>query len=249
MQHHSKQTKNTRTTPPITRQSSKTRTLTQTTIQECKMTPPPLVRTSTPTQASTSEASNSQFLYEDSTPINNQEQLITLIPYSQKNQTMAAEPSKSETQLLDNAMDVDPLSDSVTHINLSGILNKSIQLQPEAQIETPVDERLALTQTTNFIEVRGKRLRAALTIIAKASHHKAFMETCPHEKFTTQKHVPLGPTTHLPHQSRCGKAVEGHPPPSLTQSYNHIGTALCECDQRGTGDPRENKARDDRISH
>ena len=91
---------------------------------------------------------------------------------------MAAEPSKSETQLLDNAMDVDPLSDSVTHINLSGILNKSIQLQPEAQIETPVDERLALTQPTNFIEVRGKRLRAALTIIAKASHHKAFMETC-----------------------------------------------------------------------
>ena len=151
MQRHSKQTKNTCTTPPITRQSSITQTLTQTTIQGRKKTPPPLVRTSTPTQASTSEASNSQFLYEDSTPINNQEQLITLIPYSQKNQTMAAEPSKSETQLLDNAMDVDPLSDSVTHINLSGILNKSIQLQPEAQIETPVDERLALTQTTNFI--------------------------------------------------------------------------------------------------
>ena len=178
MQRHSKQTKNTRTTPPITRQSSKTRTLTQTTTQGRKKTPPPLVRTSTPTQASTSEASNSQFLYEDSTPTNNQEQLITSIPYSQKNQTMAAEPSKSETQLLDNAMHVDPLSDSVTHINLSGILNKSIHLQPEALIETPVDERLTLTQTTNFIEVRGKRLRAALTVIAKASHHKAFMETC-----------------------------------------------------------------------
>ena len=58
------------------------------------------------------------------------------------------------------------------HINLiSGILNKSIQLQPEAQTETPVDERLTLTQAT---KVRGKRLRAALTIIAKASHHKAF---------------------------------------------------------------------------
>ena len=87
---------------------------------------------------------------------------------------MAAEPSKSETNLLDNIMEVDPLSDSVTHINLYGILNKSIQ--PEGQKETPVDE--GLTQTTNFIEVRGKRLRAALTIIAKASHHKAFMETC-----------------------------------------------------------------------
>ena len=42
--------------------------------------------------------------------------------------------------------------------------------------DSPVDE--GLTQTTNFIETRGKRLKAALTIIAKASHHKAFMETC-----------------------------------------------------------------------
>ena len=60
---------------------------------------------------------------------------------------MATEPSKSEAQLLDNAMDVDPLSDSVTHINLAGILNKFIQLQPEAQTETPVDDRH--THTSN----------------------------------------------------------------------------------------------------
>lgn len=175
MQSHSKQTKNTRTTPPITRQSSKTRTLTQTTIQGRKKTPPPLIRTSTPTEASTSEASNSQFLYENPTQPNNQKQkLITLISYSQKDQTMATAPSESETNLLDNVMDVDPLSDSVTHINLSGILNKSVQ--PEGQKETSVDDRL--TQTANFIDIRGKRLKAALTIIAKASHHKAFMETC-----------------------------------------------------------------------
>ena len=87
---------------------------------------------------------------------------------------MATVPSELETNLLDNVMDVDPLSDSVTHINLSGILKKSIQ--PEGQKETPVDDRL--TQMANFIDVRGKRLKAELTIIAKASHHKAFMETC-----------------------------------------------------------------------
>ena len=69
-------------------------------------------------------------------------------------------------------MDVDPLNDSVTHINLSAILNKSIQ--PEGQKETPVDE----TDTNGSFYWRGKRLKAALTIIAKASHHKAFMETC-----------------------------------------------------------------------
>ena len=90
---------------------------------------------------------------------------------------MATVPSELETNLLNNVMDVDPLSDSVTHINLSGILNKSIQ--PEGQKETPVDDRLTqTTQTANFIDVRGKRLKAELTIIAKASHHKAFMETC-----------------------------------------------------------------------
>ena len=63
---------------------------------------------------------------------------------------------------------------SVTQINLSGILNKSIRTEP--QEDSPVDE--GPTQTTTFIDTRGKRLKAALTIIAKASHHKTFMETC-----------------------------------------------------------------------
>ena len=87
---------------------------------------------------------------------------------------MARELSESETNLLDINMEVDPSSDSFIQINLSGILNKTIQ--SEGQYETPIDERL--TQTTHSIEGRTKRLKAALTIIVKASHHKAFMETC-----------------------------------------------------------------------
>ena len=59
-------------------------------------------------------------------------------------------------------------------INLSGILNKTIQ--SETQRESPVDE--GLIQLTTFIKTRGKWLKAALTIIAKASHQKVFMETC-----------------------------------------------------------------------
>ena len=48
------------------------------------------------------------------------------------------EPSKSETSLLENEnMKVDPLSDSVTQINLSGILHK---IQPAWQGEATVDE-------------------------------------------------------------------------------------------------------------
>ena len=67
---------------------------------------------------------------------------------------MASEPSTSEKNLLDNDvnMDVEPLSDSITQINLSGILNKTIQ--SETQRESPVDE--GLIQLTTFIETRGK---------------------------------------------------------------------------------------------
>ena len=49
-------------------------------------------------------------------------------------------------------------------------------IRPSNQTDTPVDK--GPTQTTNFIETRDKRLKAALTILTKASHHKAFMETC-----------------------------------------------------------------------
>ena len=171
MQSHSKQ-KTTRTTPPITRQSSKTKHLTQTVLHKQKKTPP-IQRTSTPTRTLPVPES-SDFLYED-TSTNGSQPLITLSTPQESSQRMASQPSRSETNLLDdNNMEVDPLSDSVTQINLSGILNKT--LQPEPQKDSPVDE--GPTQTITFIETRGKRLKAALTIIAKASHHKTFMETC-----------------------------------------------------------------------
>ena len=70
--------------------------------------------------------------------------------------------------------EVDPLSDSVTQINLSRVLNKTIQ--PEPQKDGPAND--SPTQIISFIETKGKHLKAALTIIAKASHHKLFMETC-----------------------------------------------------------------------
>ena len=168
MQSHSRY-RTTRTSPPITRQLSKSKSLTQTTLQKRKKTPPPIVRTSTPTET-ISTPENTDFLYEDSSQVDRNQYPIVL-----QTPTMTSQPSRSETNLLDgDNMEVDPLSDSVTQINLSGILNKTIQ--PEPHGDSPVDE--GLTQTTNFIETRGKRLKAALTIIAKASHHKAFMETC-----------------------------------------------------------------------
>ena len=73
------------------------------------------------------------------------------------------------------------LSDSVTAINLSGILNKIIQ-DLQAQPNTAPTLTAILTrwekESQLFIEAKGKRLKSALIIIAKASHHKAFMEAC-----------------------------------------------------------------------
>ena len=116
---------------------------------------------------------SSDFLYKSSSTTNIQQPIIVSTP-SQQSQKMATQPSRSETDLLDINMEVDPLSDSVTQINLSRILNKTIQ--PESQRDSPVDNSPA--QTTTFIETKGKRLKAALTIIAKASYHKTFMKTC-----------------------------------------------------------------------
>ena len=61
------------------------------------------------------------------------------------------------------------------------------------------------------------------------------------QRYATQKHVTLGPTTHISHKSRRREAVEGCLASSLTQPYNHTDTTLYKGYQRGTGDPRENK--------
>ena len=160
-----------RTSSPLTRQLSITKNLSQNRTH--KHTPPLLVRTSTPNESSPG-TSDSQFLYEnpsqsqtDPNPI-----YITLCtPLSQQTQGMLEpQPTTSETNLLEEGMETETLSDSVTQINLSGILNQTIQTN-----KTPSEQ---LRTEPSFIEARCKRLKAALIIIAKASHHKAFMETC-----------------------------------------------------------------------
>lgn len=90
------------------------------------------------------------------------------------------QPTRSETDILDDnnvETETDPKSASITQINLSGILNRTIcetSSNPSQDTSTPTGQSMQLS----FNESKGKRLKAALTITAKASHHKAFMETC-----------------------------------------------------------------------
>ena len=120
-----------RTSPPLTRQLYKTKNLIQNRTQ--KRTPPPLIRTSTPTESSPG-TSDSQLLYKDpsqSQPNPNPIFMTLCTPQSQQTQGMSEpQPTTSETNLLEEGMETEILSDSVTHINLSGILNQTIQANP-----------------------------------------------------------------------------------------------------------------------
>ena len=109
--------------------------------------------------------------------------------YSQPNQEMASEPSRSETNL------TYLIVITIWKWNLQCHPYKPIRyLQPDIQRDTPVDE--GMTQSTTFIETRGKRLKAALTIIVKASHYKAFMETCLMRN-SPPRNVTVNPSPHL----------------------------------------------------
>lgn len=83
-------------------------------------------------------------------------------------------------------MDTGELSESVCTLNLSGILNKTIDgtskmlklLEEKDQSSTSLTEPKTTNQT--FLEEKSKKLKASLIILGKASHHKTFMETCLH---------------------------------------------------------------------
>ena len=62
---------------------------------------------------------------------------------------------------------------------------------------------LAGTNSTNktFLEEKAKKLKASLTILAKASHHKSFMETCLNAK-TPPRSMCLWVEPHIYHSTK-----------------------------------------------
>ena len=99
-------------------------------------TPPPLSRTSTPTKLTpistpTSQSQSSDFLYENQSPPSVNP--ITLSSQSQDPNMSEVQPTRSETDILnDNNMETetDPLSASITQINLSGIAQTRTKTHP-----------------------------------------------------------------------------------------------------------------------
>ena len=148
----------TRKTPPITRTSSRTES------QMSRTTASPLSQTNKPT----------------TTPINppptNESETGTSMVTGDETPNDHLTPTPSE-----ELMDIQLLSSSFENLDLDGILDEIIEgtsdilgdlEDTQAQNKEHEDELL------DKITEKGKRWKAYLIILAKANHHKNFMETC-----------------------------------------------------------------------
>lgn len=89
------------------------------------------------------------------------------------------------------------ISDSIGKANLSGILNKTLKGTSEMLKLLKEEETTTASQTINptdesFFEDKYKKLKALLIVLAKASHHRTFMETCLNTKKSIEKHATVG---------------------------------------------------------
>ena len=104
-------------------------------------------------------------------------------------------------------MDTGELAGSACKINLSGILNKTLDgtsemlrmLEDEEHASTSLSEQNHTNQT--FLEEKARKLKASLITLAKASHHKTFMETCLNAR-TPPKSMCLWVEPHIYHATR-----------------------------------------------
>ena len=174
---HYKTSSTKRTTPPITRQRSRHNHELVTSRRE------------------PSDSHESAFLYTASSqPISQSANLITLtIPESQTNTMQRSREttpgsSRQANNQEEEIMDTEELSSSACALNLSGILNRTVDgtsemlkwLENEDHASPGPTEPNQTNQT--FLEEKSKKLKASLIILAKASHHRTFMETCLHAK-------------------------------------------------------------------
>ena len=98
------------------------------------------------------------------------------------------------------------ISDSIGKVNLSGILNKTLEGISEMLKLLEEEETTTTNQTINptdesFFEDKYKKLKASLIVLAKASHHRTFMETCLNAK-NPPRNMRLWVEPHIYHSSK-----------------------------------------------
>lgn len=195
-----KTTREKRPSPPITRQRLKHSFNLQIASQSKKQSQPG------PSQIDSSPSSS--FLYQPASQRNLELQLTTP---EQSTMERTTQPSRSDENLLEENMQTEQspvdLSDSIGKINLSGILNKT--LEGTSEMLKLLEEEEATTTNHNAIPATGqsyfdekfKKVKSSLIILAKASHHRTFMETCLKGK-NPPRNMRLWVEPHIYHSTR-----------------------------------------------
>ena len=179
--------------PPITRQRSKHNQETATNTKEL------------------SESQESDFLYASPSQASQNTRPITLTtPESQKGSIGRESPRNlltGTTNQSEENMEMDELSSSACELNLSGILNQTMEGTSEMLKLLDEEDHVSTSKTqpnqTNLtlLDEKAKQLKASLIILAKASHHRTFMETCLHAK-TPPRNMCLWVEPHIYHTSK-----------------------------------------------
>ena len=161
---------NERTTPVVTRTTSKNKLKPTETYESGQQTTANGNNIQNPTSTPTS--SNSSFLNTSLSPLH-------AGSFNLQTPSYCLEP-QTETQQPSTPMDTNQPSTS-TGINLLSILNKTLDGAKEKmrELESLQEEQtMRTTPQQQSLQEDGKNLKATLIALAKASHHKTFMETC-----------------------------------------------------------------------
>ena len=99
------------------------------------------------------------------------------------------------------------ITDSIRKVNLSGILNKTLEGTSEMLKLLEEEETTTTNHTTinatneTFLDEKFKKLKSSLIVLAKASHHRTFMETCLNAK-SPPKNMRLWVEPHIYHLTK-----------------------------------------------
>ena len=203
----SKKTKSTserKISPPLTRQRSKHN-------YNLKLVSPSKERSQKSRLSQSDSSSSSSFLYQQSQLQTQEPRLRLSTPEETSMQRGSTQPSRSDENLLEESISCEEspmdISDSLGKVNLSGVLNKTLEGTSEMLKLLEDEETTTTNQTTinqtdeSFFEDKYKKLKSSLIVLAKASHHRTFMETCLNAK-TPPKNMRLWVEPHIYHSSK-----------------------------------------------
>lgn len=157
-------------------------------------------------------SSSSSFLYQQSQQQTQEPRLRLSTPEETSMKRRSTQPSRSDENLLEETISHEEssmdISDSLGKVNLSGILNKTLEGTSEMlklleDEETTITNQTTINQTDEsfFEDKYKKKLKSSLIVLAKASHHRTFMETCLNAE-TPPRNMRVWVEPHIYHSSK-----------------------------------------------